>query len=256
MGVNALEPEFWIAMVGRVATDPAHLVSATRCRLLLAADRSRIEGDQLAVLAERADILRQFVDLEPGHHAAGRLPRAEVRHRDRSSGLIEVHSRIETLQHFRIDVELLGEELERARVGEVRQPRHLFQIAWDPPHEWPFCILLGDLVFGDYGRVRPPGQLVPGFLVELAGRLPAVRLLKCGNRFAHVLAVLGVDQSRRNGGPVEQNLCLEHHGFGRSSRAGEYWALLTASAESGGGAGARFLASETAGKIAPLASTV
>src|SRR5438105_4587162 len=45
-------------------------------------------------------------------------------------------------------------------------------------------------------------------------------------------------------------------GFGRPSPAGEYWALLTASAESGGGAGARFLASETAGKIAPLASTV
>jgi hypothetical protein len=107
-------------------------------------------------------------------------------------------------------VELLGEELERACVGEVRQPRHLFQIVRDPPRERSLHVLLGDLVFGDHGRVRAPGQLVPGFLVELAGRLPAVHLLKRGNCFAHVLAGLGVDQSRRNGGPVEQNLRLEY----------------------------------------------
>src|SRR5437660_262585 len=54
MGVNALEPEFWIVMVGRVASDLAHLVSAAWRWLLLATDRSRIECDEFAVLAERA----------------------------------------------------------------------------------------------------------------------------------------------------------------------------------------------------------
>jgi hypothetical protein len=63
------------------------------------------------------------------------LPRADIRDQDRSSRRIEALSRIEMLQHFRIDVELLGEELKRARIGQVRQPRHLFQIAWDPPRE-------------------------------------------------------------------------------------------------------------------------
>src|SRR5260370_10633965 len=59
-GMDALELEFGIVMVGGVVGDPTDLVSDARRRLFLAADRTRVERGGLAVLAHRAEESRLF----------------------------------------------------------------------------------------------------------------------------------------------------------------------------------------------------
>src|SRR5262249_58962978 len=202
VGVHALELEFRIVMVRGVARYLAHLEPAARRGLLLAADRGGIERDQLTVLSERAQRVRALVDFDPGD-AAGRIARADIGYEDRSSGLVETLAGIEQLQQLRIDVEFLRQQLERTRIGETIEPRHLLEIPRDRLLKRPFYVPVGDPVFDDRRRGGPPGELGPGIRVELAGRIEAVCLLESRDRLADILAVPAVDLTRRYRGAIE-----------------------------------------------------
>src|SRR6266436_2617766 len=60
---HAFELESWVVMVGGVLDDPANAVSAAWCRLLTAADRCGIQGDQFVTAPERANDFGRLVDL-------------------------------------------------------------------------------------------------------------------------------------------------------------------------------------------------
>ena len=85
VGVHALELEFRIVMIGGIVGDPADLELPARRRLLLAADRRRIERDELAVFSERAKVAPGLVDLDLGD-APGEVALADVGHQDRGAG--------------------------------------------------------------------------------------------------------------------------------------------------------------------------
>src|SRR6266496_4645126 len=209
VGVDTLELEFRIVMVGRIMRDPTDPELSARRWLLLAPDRSRIERDRLALVPERADRPRRLVDFDPGH-ASGNVAFADVGHQDRGSGLLETLARIEQREQLRVDVEFLAQQLERARVGEMIETSHLFQAVGDRLCERSFDVLLADCILDDGRLAEALRELLPGLLVELPGRVEPMRLLESGDRLTGVLAVLAADLPGRNSGSIQQYLRFEH----------------------------------------------
>ena len=148
-GLHLFPREFRIVMVLGIPVDALHLEDAARRGLFLAADRRRIEGEELAVPVVGAHVARGLV-----HHDRRRDRTALVvlrRNRfDRMAagaqfiagtsatmisrpGSLEIGARVEPPQQALGHMEFLGELRQRARVRKARKLGHLFQIAPGSP---------------------------------------------------------------------------------------------------------------------------
>ena len=145
--IDALPRKFGIVFVFRVPGNAFDLEVSARRGLFLAADRRRIEGEELAVAVIDAHVSRRLVDYDrqfrqiivclrricrrngfngraagPQQHL-GHVGDGEFRSRPR-----EIRARIELPQQSRAHVELLCEFRLRAGVGETGEPSHRLEI--------------------------------------------------------------------------------------------------------------------------------
>src|SRR6266404_94275 len=104
-------------MIGGVFDDPANAVSAAWCWLLTAADRCRIESDQLVTAPERANDFGRLVDLNL-EDLTIRSAIGNIRNSDDRAGPIHCLAGIQQLDYLLARVEFFREKLRRAPVAE------------------------------------------------------------------------------------------------------------------------------------------
>src|SRR6266571_4878355 len=148
VGLDLLEAESGVVAVGRLLDHLAHAVAPARRRLLIAADRRRIKGDERAVAVERTHGPAGFVDFDPRHGsvAAGI---DDVGNDDDGAGAVERPPRVELLQQAFVDVKFFREQLRRTGVIEMLEMRHVFHAARDARHERTLHVVVGYLVFDE-----------------------------------------------------------------------------------------------------------
>ena len=133
-----------VVEVGRVRRDRRHRELAARRRALGRADRGRILGGQLAVVAEHPHLVVRLVDLDAARLVVARRPRRGD-HQQRPD-LREVGLRVQRLQQLLAHVEALGERLLGGRVGERRQLGERRVVLRQRADERPGLVGGGDLV--------------------------------------------------------------------------------------------------------------
>ena len=183
-----------------------------------AADRRRIEADQLAVAIQCANGARGFVHHDLGDLGLRRLL-GDVRHHDLGAGGVERRLRIELGQERLINVEFLREQLARVSEVERLQLRLFFQCLWDGRVERALHVRWLDFILDQRRVAGCSGQAVPGFGVEGAARLDSVGALKRGDRLLIIRPALAVDLARREAGTIEQYFSLYQRGRAGSGRA-------------------------------------
>jgi hypothetical protein len=153
--LHALEGEFWIIGVGRIEhRAPNHVRPAGR-RLLLAPDGSGIIGNEFAGPIESAHPPARLVDLD-FCHLAGRLSSSNIGYHNRPTGGRKCLPRIERSEKCFARMEFFRQKLERVRIAQMTELRHMLEILRHAGEERAFDISLTDLVLDQ-------SWLVPGF---------------------------------------------------------------------------------------------
>ena len=195
-------------MVGGILRHRANLSGAAGRGLLLAADRGRVEGDQLAAPVQGANGFCRFV-----HHDFFdlRLRRllAHVRHHDFGPGGFQRCFRIEPRQKAGIDVEFFAEQLARAGVVEIFELRLFLERRWNALVERALHVAGLNFIFDQHRVVGCGGQARPRFRIEMAARLEPIGRLKRGERLLIVASGLTVDLAGGETGAVEQYFRLD-----------------------------------------------
>jgi hypothetical protein len=136
----------------------------------------------------------------------------DVGDEDPGAGAIHRLSRIELHQQTFIHVELFGQELGRAGVGQLLQCSLLLEIVGDLGNERSPHVLGRDDVLGHHRLGRARGELRPGRRVELAAVAEAVLLLERAQRIDQIPALAAIDRAGRKAGAVEQHLRRDQGG--------------------------------------------
>src|SRR5262249_28892920 len=158
-----------IVVIGRVLDDPANVVSSAWCRLLSAANRCRIEGNQFVIAPECTNGTSWLVHLDPGHLPSGPTV-GNVGNGYNRPGAVKCLAGVEQLDRLLAGVEFFRQKLRCAPVAELAKAGHAFKIAGYLGQKWPANIVVCDCVRKQGRSIRGFAKLVPGRAIELAAR--------------------------------------------------------------------------------------
>src|SRR5205085_7605080 len=94
-----------------------------------------------------------------------------------------------------VDMEFLGQKLDGAAVTEMLEMGHPLEAMRNAALEWPFHVVVGDLIFGERRLMRCLDEARPGGAVEPAGRRQIGKALERRKRLRKVRAGFGVHQA-------------------------------------------------------------
>jgi hypothetical protein len=150
IGSHAFELELRVVVIGGVFDNPANAVSTAWCRLLAAAHRCPIEGDQFIITPKCTNGAGRLVDLDPEHLPGGPAV-GDVGNGYHRPGAINGLAGVEQLEQLLAGMEFFRQKLRRAPVAELAEAGHALKIAGYFGHKWPANIIVRDRV-GDQGR--------------------------------------------------------------------------------------------------------
>src|SRR6266566_6070186 len=104
VGSHAFELELRVVVIGGVLDDSANVVSSAWCRLLSAANRCRIESDQLVMAPECTNAVGRLVHLNPEHLPSGPTV-GDVGNGYNRPGAVKCHAGVEQLDQLLAGVE-------------------------------------------------------------------------------------------------------------------------------------------------------